>query len=40
LGRNHIRNAIARDELGIEIVKGVKSKAEKLLELIKNEIEK
>lgn len=40
LGRNHIRNAIARDEIGIGIVSGVKSKAEELLELIENEIKK
>jgi len=38
LGRNYLRNAIGRDEYGINVVKGIKSKANNLLELIEKEI--
>ena len=38
LGRNYLRNAIGRDEYGINIVKVIKSKANNLLELIEKEI--
>ena len=40
IGRNYLRNAIARDEYGIGIVNDAKSEAKRILELIENEIEK
>jgi len=40
IGRNYLRNAIARDEYGIGIVNNAKSEAERILELIENEIKK
>jgi len=40
VGRNYLRNAIARDEYGIGIVNNAKSEAERILELIENEIKK
>ena len=40
LGRNYLRNAIARDEYGIGVVRNIKSRAEYLLVLIENEIKK
>ncbi|MCK0109242.1 DUF6090 family protein [Flavobacteriaceae bacterium S0825] len=40
IGRNYLRNAIARDEYGIGIVNDTKAEADRILELIENEIEK
>lgn len=38
LGRNYLRNAIGRDEYGIDVIKNVKSRAVYLLALIEKEI--
>jgi len=40
LGRNYLRNAIGRDEYGIDVIKNVKSRAVYLLALIEKEISK
>ena len=39
LGRNYLRNAVARSEYGINLVKSIMSKAEDLVELIEMEID-
>jgi len=40
IGRNYLKNAISRDDYGSIILKGFKSKAENLIELIEKQIKK